>query len=336
MIVCRRSFDSVRSNFDNPFLKVSGLAKHFPIRGGLLRRVNGYVKAVDDVSFEIYEGETLGLVGESGCGKSTVGKTILKLYDPTKGSIHVKGNEITHLKPAKMRPFRKEVQIVFQDPFSSLNPRMKAGTIVGEPISIHGIASGREKRRRIGKMFERVGLRPEQMERFPHEFSGGQRQRLAIARALSVEPRLIVADEPVSALDVSIQASVINLMIQLQKEMGLSFLFISHDISVIEYVSHRVAVMYLGRIVEIAQREKVLAEPLHPYTEALLSAVPKLDPSTKLKKRILLSGEIPSPINPPSGCNFHTRCHMAEDSCRLKIPKLREIRPDHWAACDLL
>jgi oligopeptide/dipeptide ABC transporter ATP-binding protein len=326
----------VRSNLDYPFLKVSGLAKYFPVRGGLLRRVNGYVKAVDDVSFEIHEGETLGLVGESGCGKSTVGKTTIKLYDPTKGSIHVRGHEVTHLSPVKMRAFRKEVQIVFQDPFSSLNPRMKAGTIVGEPLSIHGLAAGKEKRRRIGEMFQRVGLRPEQMERFPHEFSGGQRQRLAIARALSVEPRLIVADEPVSALDVSIQASVINLMIKLQKEMGLSFLFISHDISVIEYVSHRVAVMYLGRIVEIAQRKKVLAEPLHPYTEALLSAVPRLDPGTKLKKRILLSGEIPSPINPPSGCSFHTRCHMAEDSCRIKIPELREIRPGHWAACDLL
>jgi oligopeptide/dipeptide ABC transporter ATP-binding protein len=325
----------VNFNSDQPLMKVTRLVKHFPVRGGLLRRKTGHVQAVEDVSFEMHEGETLGLVGESGCGKSTVGKTVLKLHEPTSGAIQVKGHDITHLSPKKMRPFRKEIQIVFQDPYSSLNPRRKAGTIVGEPLTIHGLATGREKKRRVGEMFERVGLRPEQMDRFPHEFSGGQRQRLSIARALTVEPRLIIADEPVSALDVSIQASVINLMIRLQKEMGLSFLFISHDMSVIEYVSHRVAVMYLGRIVEIAERTKVFAGPIHPYTEALLSAVPTLDPAAKRKKRVILSGEIPSPIDPPPGCHFHTRCPIAEDICRIELPELREIRPGHWAACHL-
>jgi oligopeptide/dipeptide ABC transporter ATP-binding protein len=318
-----------------PLLEVRDLAKRFPLRGGLLQRVTGHVNAVDGVSFAVHPGETLGLVGESGCGKSTVGKTILKLHEPSAGSIHLDGADITHLSPRRMRPHRRQLQIVFQDPFSSLNPRMKASAIVGEPLSIHGLASGREKNRRIAEMFERVGLRPEQMERFPHEFSGGQRQRLSIARALAVDPRMIIADESVSALDVSIQASVINLLIRLQQETGIAFLFISHDMSVIEHVSHRVAVMYLGRIVELARREALFAEPRHPYTEALLSAVPVPDPSTRRKKRILLSGDVPSPINPPSGCHFHTRCPIAEERCRRESPPLRELRPGHWAACHL-
>ncbi len=320
---------------DEPLLEVRGLAKRFPLRRGVLRRFSGAVTAVDGVSFTVNQGETLGLVGESGCGKSTVGKTVLKLHEPSAGSILIEGREITSLSPRQMRPYRRVMQMVFQDPYSSLNPRMKAGDIVGEPLSIHGLASGREKTRTVGEMFERVGLRPDQMERFPHEFSGGQRQRLSIARALAVRPRLIIADEPVSALDVSIQAAVVNLLIRLQKEMGLSFLFISHDMSVIEHISHRVAVMYLGRIVEIADRPKLFAAPQHPYTEALLSAVPVPDPAVRRKRRIVLSGEVPSPIDPPPGCHFHTRCPLAEARCREEAPPLREVRPGHWAACHL-
>lgn len=318
-----------------PLLRVENLAQRFPIYGGLLQRVTGHVNAVDKVSFEIHEGETLGLVGESGCGKSTVGKAVLKLYESSSGSIHIDGTDVTHLSLRQMRPYRRQIQTVFQDPFSSLNPRLRAGYIVGEPLTIHGLASGKEKTRLVAEMFERVGLRPDQMDRFPHEFSGGQRQRLSIARALAVKPRLIVADESVSALDVSIQASVINLMVRLQQEMGLSFLFISHDMSVIEHVSHRVAVMYLGRIVEISERSKVFAFPQHPYTAALLSAVPVPDPSVKRNKRIPLSGEVPSPISPPPGCHFSTRCPYAETRCRVEVPELREVQPGHWAACHL-
>lgn len=316
-------------------LEVENLSKHFPVRGGLLRRVTAHVNAVDGVSFVINRGETLGLVGESGCGKSTVGKTVLKLHEPSGGVIRLDGADITRYSPRQMRPVRRKLQIVFQDPYSSLNPRMKAGDIVGEPIAIHGLADGRRQRDRVAWMFERVGLRPDQMERFPHEFSGGQRQRLSIARALAVDPELIVADESVSALDVSIQASVINLLIRLQQESGVSFLFISHDMSVVEHVSHRVAVMYLGRIVEIAAREKVFASPRHPYTEALLSAVPVPDPRTRRKKRILLGGDVPSPMDPPAGCHFHTRCPLAEARCRAETPTLREVEPGHFAACHL-
>jgi len=316
-------------------LSVDKLVKRFPLHGGLLQRVTGYVHAVDGVSFDVGKGETLGLVGESGCGKSTVGKTVLKLHEPTSGSIRLMDKDIADLGPRQMRQYRKAIQTIFQDPFSSLNPRMKAGTIVGEPLSIHGLASGRRKVDMVAEIFEKVGLRADHMERYPHEFSGGQRQRLSIARALVVCPELIIADEPVSALDVSIQASVINLLIRLQKEMGLSFLFISHDISVIEHVSHRVAVMYLGRIVEIADRPKVFAVPRHPYTEALLSAVPVPDPSVRKKKRILLTGEVPSPIKPPAGCHFHTRCPLVEERCKREAPALREVSPGHFAACHL-
>ncbi len=318
-----------------PLLEVDRLAKRFPLRAGLLQRVTGHLNAVDEVSFTVRAGETLGLVGESGCGKSTVGKTLLKLHEPSAGRILINGRDVTHLSPRQMRPVRREMQIVFQDPYSSLNPRMRAGDIVGEPLDIHDLVPRGQRRTRITEMFERVGLRAHQMERFPHEFSGGQRQRLAIARALAVDPRLIVADESVSALDVSIQAAVINLLVDLQQEMGLAFLFISHDMSVIEHLSHRVAVMYLGRIVETADRDKVFATPQHPYTEALLSAVPVPDPATRRNKRVLLGGEVPSPISPPPGCHFHTRCPIAESRCRVEAPPLREVKPGHWAACHL-
>lgn len=323
------------NDMTQPLLRVRNLTKRFPLHGGVLQRVTGHVNAVDGVSFDIDRGETLALVGESGCGKSTVGRTILKLHEPTDGTIELLGRDITGLSRRKMRPFRKQLQIVFQDPFSSLNPRMKAGDIVGEPLSIHRIATGREQQRLVAEVFERVGLRPDQMDRFPHEFSGGQRQRLSIATALIVKPQVIVADEPVSALDVSIQASIINLLIRLQKEMGLSFLFISHDMSVVEHVSHRVAVMYLGRIVELADRPELFSAPQHPYTEALLSAVPVPKPAAARKKRVILHGEIPSPINPPKGCHFHTRCPIAIERCRIESPALREVRPAHWAACHL-
>ncbi len=318
-----------------PVLEVTELTTRFPVRSGVLQRVSGHVHAVERVSFHIGRGETLGLVGESGCGKSTAGKTVLRLTDPTSGSIRLAGREIAHLSARRMRPVRRHLQTVFQDPYTSLNPRMKAGSIVGEPLVIHGLATRRERLRRVAELFERVGLRPEQMDRFPHEFSGGQRQRLSIARALSVEPELVIADEAVSALDVSIQASVINLLVELQQEMGLSFLFISHDMSVIEHVSHRVAVMYLGHVVEIGGRDDVLSAPQHPYTEALLSAVPTAEPGGRQRKRTLLTGEVPSPITPPSGCPFHTRCPIAEARCRSEEPLLREIRPGQWAACHL-
>jgi len=318
-----------------PLLDVRNLTTRFPLRGGVLQRVTGHVHAVEDVSLHIRRGETLGLVGESGCGKSTVGRSVLRLTEPTAGEIRLDGIDIARLPPRRLRPLRRRLQIIFQDPFSSLNPRLKAGDIVGEALAIHGMAGRRERARRVAELFERVGLRPDQMQRFPHEFSGGQRQRLAIARALIVGPELVVADESVSALDVSIQASVINLLGRLQQEMGLAYLFISHDMSVVEHVSHRVAVMYLGRVVEVGERPDVLAEPLHPYTEALMSAVPVPDPATRRRQRILLTGELPSPIDPPPGCPFHTRCPIAEARCRTERPLLEEKRPGHWAACHL-
>ena len=320
---------------DPPMLSVEGLKTHFPVRKGMLSRIAGYVYAVDGVSFSIREGETLGLVGESGCGKSTVGKTILKLIEPTAGRVRVAGHDITDLGPRELRPFRRAMQIIFQDPYSSLNPRMSAGSIVGQPFIIHERASGRDWEERVAELFERVGLRADQMRSFPHEFSGGQRQRIGIARALALNTKLIIGDEPVSALDVSIQAQVINLLMDLQDELGLSYLFISHDLAVVEHISHRIAVMYLGKLVELSDKREIYLNPLHPYTEALLSAVPVPDPAAGGRKRIVLEGDVPSPINPPAGCRFHTRCPYVEPRCRIEEPAWREVRPQHWVACHL-
>jgi oligopeptide/dipeptide ABC transporter ATP-binding protein len=316
-------------------LDVVGLKKHFPVKKGLLRRTVGHVHAVDGVTFSIGEGETLGLVGESGCGKSTVARTVLRLIEPTAGSILLEGNDVTQLGKSAMRPYRRQMQMIFQDPFSSLNPRMSAGDIVGEPLSVHGIAHGKEKETRTAEIFDQVGLRRSQMRAFPHEFSGGQRQRISIARALALNPKLIIADEPVSALDVSIQAQVINLMMDLQREKRLSYLFIAHDLAVVEHISHRIAVMYLGRIVEYAEKKTLFTQPKHPYTQALLSAVPVPNPKLRREKR-LLQGDVPSPINPPPGCTFHTRCPYAEARCREDVPVLKKIAPGHGVSCHLV
>jgi peptide/nickel transport system ATP-binding protein/oligopeptide transport system ATP-binding protein len=320
-----------------PLIEVEGLRKFFPLRRGLLSRTAAEVRAVDGVSFAIGSGETLGLVGESGCGKSTVGKLILKLLEPTAGRIRLRGQDITALSRSEMRPYRRDMQVVFQDPFSSLNPRMSAGAIVREPLINYGVAKGKELTDRVAELFIRVGLRPEQMRRYPHEFSGGQRQRLGIARALALKPSLIVGDEPVSALDVSVQAQVINLLVDLQREFRLSYLFIAHDLAVVKHISHRVAVMYLGRLVELAETAALFRDPQHPYTEALLSAVPKPVPPTATAKRerIILRGEVPSPVTPPSGCRFHTRCPYAIERCRVEEPMFRQVKPGHWAACHL-
>jgi oligopeptide transport system ATP-binding protein len=319
---------------DAKLLEVTDLKTHFPIRRGLLGRAGAYVYAVDGITFSIGKGETLGLVGESGCGKSTAGKTILRLLDPTSGSIRVNGERIDGLTRAEMRPYRRELQVVFQDPYASLNPRMSAGQIVAEPLVNYGIASGKALDDKVAALFDKVGLRREQMARYPHEFSGGQRQRIGIARALALNPGLIVCDEPVSALDVSVQAQVVNLLMDLQAEFGLSYLFIAHDLAVVEHISHRIAVMYLGKIVELTDKASLFASPQHPYTEALLSAVPVPDPAAK-RKRIILSGDVPSPINPPSGCRFHTRCPYAEARCKVEEPVMREVRPGHLVACHL-
>jgi len=317
-----------------PVLEIEGLKKHFPIRKGFLRQVAGHVFAVDGVSFTINEGETLGLVGESGCGKSTVGRAILRLIEPTDGAIRVGGRDIRELGKAELKPYRRQMQIIFQDPYSSLNPRMTVGDIVGEPLSTHGIASGKAREEMVAKLFDRVGLTRAQMANFPHQFSGGQRQRIGIARALALNPKLIICDEPVSALDVSIQAQVINLLMDLQRDLGLSYLFISHNLSVVEHISQRIAVMYLGKIVEYADKTTIFTKPGHPYTEALLSAVPVPDPKIK-RKKIVLQGDVPSPVKPPSGCHFHTRCPYAVERCRQETPVLREISPRQFVACHL-
>ena len=319
-----------------PVLQADALVKYFPVRGGLLSREVATVQAVDGVAFDLAPGETLGLVGESGCGKSTTGKLILRLLEPTSGTITLEGEDITRLGRLALHPHRRRLQVIFQDPYASLNPRMTAGEIVGEPLHNYAIATGAERTERVARLFARVGLRPDQMRKYPHEFSGGQRQRLGIARALAVEPRVIVCDEPVSALDVSVQAQVINLLMDLQAEFDLSYLFIAHDLAVVEHISHRVAVMYLGRIVELAPRRALFKTPLHPYTEALLSAVPVPDPDPAHKRvRIILPGDVPSPVNPPAGCRFHTRCPYVVARCKTESPVLRELAPGHHVACHL-
>jgi peptide/nickel transport system ATP-binding protein/oligopeptide transport system ATP-binding protein len=319
----------------SPLLEVRGLKKHFPLYKGVFSRVSGQVYAVDGVSFHIGRGETLGLVGESGCGKSTVGRTLLKLLEPTEGMILVRGEDITNLDTTQMLPYRRQMQMIYQDPYASLNPRMSAGEIVGEPLTIHRVSAARERRARVAQLFERVGLRPELMDSYPHEFSGGQRQRIGIARALALSPELIVSDEPVSALDVSIQAQIINLLMELQDELELSYLFVAHDLAVVEHISDRVAVMYLGRIVETTDKTNLFETPLHPYTEALLSAVPIPKYGARDRKRVILTGDVPSPINPPPGCHFHTRCPYAFARCRQEVPVLREAAPGHWVSCHL-
>ncbi|HEV7601365.1 MAG TPA: dipeptide ABC transporter ATP-binding protein [Bradyrhizobium sp.] len=317
-----------------PVLVVDALKKHFPVKRRFLGGASEQVLAVDGVSFSIDQGETLGLVGESGCGKSTVGRAILRLIEPTDGCIRVAGQDITRLSNREMRPFRRELQIIFQDPFSSLNPRMSVGDIVGEPLHTHHLASGKALRERVAQLFDRVGLSRAQMGNYPHQFSGGQRQRIGIARALALNPKLIVCDEPVSALDVSIQAQVINLLMDLQRDLKLSYLFISHNLAVVEHISHRIAVMYLGRIVEYAGKAAIFTRPGHPYTEALLAAVPVPDPKIRNMTRAL-QGDVPSPVHPPSGCHFHTRCPYAVGRCKVETPLLREIAPGQHVACHL-
>jgi peptide/nickel transport system ATP-binding protein/oligopeptide transport system ATP-binding protein len=322
-------------NATAPLIEVRNLKKHFPVQRGLFGGGRGQVHAVDGVSFHVAAGETLGLVGESGCGKSTAGRTLLRLLQPSAGEIRFRGEDITSLDGPAMLPYRRRMQMVHQDPYASLNPRMTAAEIVGEPLVIHGMGMRGERREQVAQLFERVGLRPEQMHAYPHEFSGGQRQRIGIARALALSPSLIVCDEPVSALDVSIQAQIINLLTDLQDELGIAYLFVAHDLAVVEHISHRVAVMYLGRIVELTDKASLFETPLHPYTEALLSAVPIPRVTARRRERVILSGDVPSPVNRPDGCHFHTRCPYAHARCRHEEPLLREVSAGHVVACHL-
>ncbi|MCG3083893.1 dipeptide ABC transporter ATP-binding protein [Anoxybacillus sp. LAT_35] len=319
---------------NEPLLQVKGLKKYFPITAGLFNKQIGQVKAVDDLSFSVYKGETLGIVGESGCGKSTTGRMLLRLIEPTEGSIVFENEEVTKLSPQQLRKLRRDMQMIFQDPFASLNPRHTVEKILEEPLIVHGIGSKEERRKKVREMLEVVGLSSYHAKRYPHQFSGGQRQRIGIARALMTKPKLIIADEPVSALDVSIQAQVLNLLEDLQKEFGLTYIFIAHDLGVVRHISDRVGVMYLGRMVELANSEDVYRNPKHPYTQALLEAVPIPDPEYKKEKQ-LLSGDLPSPSNPPAGCAFHTRCQACMDICKTTKPQWKEVEQGHYVACHL-
>lgn len=322
----------------NALLQVRNLKKHFPItRGVILRREEGVVKAVDGITFDIRQGETFGLVGESGCGKSTTGRTILRLHQPTDGEVLFKGEDLAHISNEQMRRHRRDLQIIFQDPYASLNPRMTVGNIIAEPLQVHNIGTRKDRLERVQALLQLVGLNPYFINRYPHEFSGGQRQRIGVARALALEPEFIVCDEPISALDVSIQAQVVNLLMELQEKLGLTYLFIAHDLSMVRHISDRVAVMYLGKVMELADRDELYENPLHPYTQSLLSAIPVADPvKEKKRQRIILEGDVPSPANPPTGCQFHTRCPLAVEICKNVEPEWREVSDGHWVYCHLV